>query len=245
MNPWPYEHYLFDLYGTLADIRTDEEDPRLWSSFAWYLRLQGMDWAPRALQAAYKAACEENLAQKTALLAARGIPGPAEADIRQVFAALARMRGAALSPEQTEGIACLFRALCSQKLRLFDGAAAVLSALRKDGRKVTLLTNAQSAFTLPELRYLGIDQAFDRILISSDAGVKKPSPAFFRLALRADGGPERAVMIGNDDQCDCWGAHGAGMDSLYLSTWQSPPRTEPLPPDCRPIPDLQAILALR
>ena len=25
-----YQNYLFDLYGTLVDIHTDENDPRLW-----------------------------------------------------------------------------------------------------------------------------------------------------------------------------------------------------------------------
>lgn len=244
MRHWPYDTYIFDLYGTLADIHTDEEDPRFWASLSWYLRLSGRDWRPEQLRAAYLNACEENLKEKTALLARQGIPGPAEADIRQVFAALGRMRGGAPSPREIDRFARLFRALSIKKLRLFDGAKAVLRALRQGKRRVILLTNAQSAFTGPELEYLGIDRAFDHIFMSSDAGVKKPSPAFFDLAVRAGAVPEKSVMIGNDDQCDCRGAAAVGMDSLYLRTWQSPPITEALPLTCRPIPDLAAILTL-
>ena len=79
----------------------------------------------------------------------------------------------------------------------------------------------------------------------SDAGVKKPSPAFFDLAVQAGAAPAGAVMIGNDDQCDCRGAERFGMHSLYLNTWQSPALTEALPPHCRRIPDLRAILTLK
>ena len=34
-----YKNYVFDLYGTLVDVLTDEESQRLWTSFAWYLKL--------------------------------------------------------------------------------------------------------------------------------------------------------------------------------------------------------------
>ena len=44
--------------------------------------------------------------------------------------------------------------------------------------------------------------------------------------------PAETVMVGNDDQCDCWGAHYAGLDSVYVSTWQSPQRSGPLPGNC-------------
>ena len=31
-----YESYIFDLYGTLVDIRTDEEKKELWSKLALF-----------------------------------------------------------------------------------------------------------------------------------------------------------------------------------------------------------------
>ena len=41
-------------------------------------------------------------------------------------------------------------------------------------KKKFLLSNAQSCFTLDELDALGLADRFDGILLSSDAGMKKP-----------------------------------------------------------------------
>ena len=35
-----YDNYIFDLYGTLIDIHTDEELPGLWQDMAAYLEYQ-------------------------------------------------------------------------------------------------------------------------------------------------------------------------------------------------------------
>lgn len=242
MKHWPYTAYAFDLYGTLADIRTDEEDPALWRAMSFYLGLRGMPWEPEALREQYGLLGAQSLAEKEAALQARGIPGPGEADIRDVWRRIGLLRGIRLEEEQVERIACAFRAMSLKKLRLFDGAREVLAALRRGRRRVFLLTNAQAAFTGPELRYLGIDGAFDGIFMSSDYGVKKPSPAFFDLLFRAGAEPARTVMIGNDDQCDCWGAARAGLHSLYLSTEQSPPLLRSLPSNCRKIDALMQVL---
>lgn len=238
---WAYDTYVFDFYGTLADIRTDEEDPRVWEAFCWELRLRGMDWTPERLKAQYLRLCEENLAEKEAELQKRGLSGPAEADIRQVFLALGKAGGKALSHGEADGVARLFRALTLKKLRLFEGADALLAALGKGRRQVILLTNAQSAFTVPELEYLGIGRRFHQIIISGDHGVRKPSPAFFDLLTAAGVDKRRALMIGNDDACDCHGAAQWGMDSLYIRTEQSPPLSGPLPGNCRPIGSLSAV----
>ena len=240
MTRWPYDTYVFDLYGTLADIRTDEDG--LWPAFSWELRLRGMDWVPDALRREYLRLCGENLKEKEAALRSRGLPGPAEADIREVFRALGGMAGKALTAEETDAVARTFRALSLRKLRLFEGARETLAELRRGKRRLILLTNAQAAFTGPELRYLGIESLFDRILISSDYGMRKPSPAFFSLALDAGSSPERTVMVGNDHQCDCAGAAALGMDSFYLRTEQSPPLDGPLPRGCRALPCLPALL---
>lgn len=34
-----YKNYLFDLYGTLVDIHTDEENEALWEKLCMFLRL--------------------------------------------------------------------------------------------------------------------------------------------------------------------------------------------------------------
>ena len=242
MGDFPYDTYVFDLYGTLADIWTDEESPRLWAAFSWDLRLRGAQWAPKELKEAWRRLCAESLAEKEAALKRKGLEGPGEADIHQVFRRLGALRGVRMSQRETDDLARHFRALSLRRLRLYPGAKELLAALRAAGKRVILLTNAQSAFTVPELRCLGIGELFDHILISSDFGAKKPSPAFFASLSDCGVEADRAVMIGNDDESDCRGAARFGMDSLYLQTAQSPPLSGPLPENCRRIPSLSALL---
>ena len=103
-------------------------------------------------------------------------------------------------------------------------------------------TNAQALFTRPELVLLGLDTRLDGVLLSSEAGRKKPDPAFFHMLMeRYHLDPAETVMVGNDDQCDCWGAAKAGLDSFYVRTPQSPALTSPLPENCQELPKIAAL----
>ena len=234
--------FVFDLYGTLVDIRTDESLPRLWKGAAQWLEEKGIDYDPDELRERYAEYCRDATVRKEAELAGRGIPGPAEIEITDVWDALARKRDAYLKEEEKLAFSRLFRRLSICRLRLFPEAKAVLQALRDAGKMVCLLTNAQSSFTLPELEDLGISRAFDHIFISSRFGVKKPSPAFFAVLRSLGIDPADMLMIGNDDICDCHGAAAAGIGSLYIRTEQSPVRTIPLSANCREIKSLDEVL---
>ena len=47
-----YRDCIFDLYGTLVDIHTDEERPQLWEDLAAWYQEHGAPYAPEELQAA-------------------------------------------------------------------------------------------------------------------------------------------------------------------------------------------------
>ncbi len=237
-----YQNYVFDLYGTLVDIRTDEENPQLWAGFARYLNLLGMRVEESALRDRYLRLCMDRQERTDREGLRKGLEGPFEIDILKVWRTLGKESGRTLTRRQAEDISLVFRALSLQKLRTFPGAKELLQALRARGKKVYLLSNAQASFTMPELRLLGLDAAFDALFLSSDAGVKKPSPAFFRLLGQAGCVPEETVMVGNDLRCDCQGAADAGMDSYYIHTEQSPARGPALPRGCREIAALKDLL---
>ena len=222
---------LFDLYGTLVDIHTDEEDPALWQGMARCLSLRGRAWDAGALKEAYREACaraEARLRETTEY---------PEIDILPVWMELAGADEAG-----ARGLAVFFRTLSLRKLRLFPGAKEVLEGLRAMGKTVILLSNAQATFTRPELRLLGIEKCFDHIFLSGEAGVKKPAPAFFRLPERVGIDLKSCLMVGNDDVCDCAGAAAVGMRSLYIHTEQSPPRPPKLPEGCEEIKDIREVL---
>ena len=213
-----YDAYCFDLYGTLIDIRTDESDPALWAALAARYSAEGASWTASALQAAYQEEAGRQPVKDTAC---------PEIDLAPGFAALYRRRGIEPSAAQIAETAWFFRRKSTSRLRLYAGVKELLAALRAQG-KVILLSNAQHLFTMPELKRLGIDTAFDRIYISSDYGCKKPDPAFFALPLNEFGLlPERCLMIGNDPYCDADGARSVGMDAWCIRTAISPQDAAP------------------
>lgn len=218
-----YKNYVFDLYGTLVDIHTDERKQSLWNKIALIMSMQGADYEHENLNKRY----EELIAEQQTQI-------DVEVLLEDVFKRLYLEKGVVPEKVQIKDIGITFRALSLEKLRLFDGAKELLERLRKHGKKVYLLSNAQRLFTEPEMRLLGIYEMFDGILYSSDIGFKKPSPLFYnelirRYSLKKD----VTVMIGNDSIADIGGAYKLGLDSMYVHTEQSPTVTEALPDNCR------------
>lgn len=237
-----YQNYIFDLYGTLVDVHTDESRPEFWDKIADRYQAKGAHWIAGELRVAYGEAC-----RRETLTAARRLPPEqqalAEPELRNVFRDLYRQKG--VSPDDTllDREAWEFRRLSTEKLRLFPGAKELLIGLKERGSKIYLLTNAQACFTRKELDILGLQELFDGIVISSEEGAKKPSPLFFRRCMGRYGlEPARTVMVGNDHLADCAGAWALGMDSRYIFTEQSPPRPAQLPPHCQEIHTLLELL---
>lgn len=234
-----YDTYIFDLYGTLVDIRTNERRPSLWRAMAAYLSLRGAPYTPAELRRDYHRLVE---AERRKVCAAWNGACPlslTEPDLAAVISALYAARGLSATPQEVAHWALMFRALSLDHLRLFPGADGLLDTLRRRGTRIYLLSNAQRLFTEAELRSLGLHDRFDGILLSSDVGAAKPSPLFYRALLeRYAIDPASAVMVGNDASADAWGAHQCALPSMYIHTPQSPALTAPLPPNCRVLQDI-------
>ena len=165
---------------------------------ARYCSLGGAAYAPSELRECYLALC----AEETAALAKKSGLGEDEVEIelRHVFRRLYAEKGVRVSAARLDDTAIAFRALSyTSTPRLMPGARRTLDGLRQRGARLFLLSNAQSCFTVPELRLLGLSKSFDQIFLSSDFGCKKPSAAFFHAAMAAAGvTAEEIVMVGND-----------------------------------------------
>ena len=222
-----YRNCIFDLYGTLVDIHTDERLPVLWDKMStWYCE-HGARYTSNELRDAY-------------FLTVRQMEGGAvsrpndaheahpeiklELAFQQLFQAKGMDAGLDLAVRTGEQ----FRRGSLDYIRLYDGAVELLKALRANGQGVWLLSNAQRIFTAYELRTLGIETLFDGIYLSSDYGCKKPDRRFFELLLGEQGiAPESAIMVGNDGVCDIRGARAVGLSTMYIRSNISP--VEPLP----------------
>lgn len=217
-----YQNCIFDLYGTLADIRTDEMLPDLWEEMTALYREQGADYSQDEMCSGYFRIARQMEQEMKCRFA---YP---EIKIEEVFRQLFCDKGVDPAPELCIHVGQRFRKSSLEYIRLYDGAYELLKTLRRGGQGVWLLSNAQRIFTEPELHGLGIYDLFDSICLSSDYGCKKPDRCFYNALLQEHSIPtETAIMIGNDAACDIYGAQSVGLSTLYIHTDISP--DEPLP----------------
>lgn len=221
-----YQNYIFDLYGTLVDIWTDENDPHLWEQMASLYSCCGADYSAEALKVAYHRIAVD---EQEKLGAATGCHYP-EIKLENVFLRLYQeapvrhkagltFRGRKEQALWLSMIANSFRCLSTRRFRLYPRVKDVLTAIRAQGHPLYLLSNAQRCFTMPELEKLGIVDYFDAIYLSSDYGMAKPEAAFMETMLREQNlRAEDCVMIGNDWRSDMAVAAKCGVDGIFLNT---------------------------
>lgn len=221
---------VFDLYGTLVDIHTDEND-MVWEKTALYFGYYGASYTGRELKAAFSAVMEQRQAQ-----AGQSYECFPDIPFEPVMAQLFRDKGVSADSEELGvNAAQLFRVSSTDYIRLYPYVPEALTALREGGYRLWLLTNAQRVFTEFELRHLGLEQYFDGIYISSDYGCRKPDRRFFSALLEEQGlDPARCLMIGNDRQTDIAGAKAAGLATLFMHTDLTPADQLPADPALRP-----------
>lgn len=234
-----YKNYIFDLYGTLVDIHTNEDKASLWKNMAEIYSLMGAPYTAKELKGQYqKLVCEEMIERKPCIAHMYSDESLAEEEIEicldNVFRKLFVQKGEAADDRQIRQLGIVFRSLSFGYIRLYEGVPELLMRLKQSGKRIYLLSNAQRMFTEPEMKMLGIYESFDGILYSSDAGVKKPSRHFFNaLFTKYNLRKEESVMVGNEYHADICGAERYGIDSMYIYTAQSGGNPAVLPDNCR------------
>lgn len=229
--------YLFDLYGTLADICTDERPAVFWEGAAADAEAFGAQFSGEGLRMEYLRLCADEVRRRNA--DEPEVPEAfVEPELLNVFRRLLKA-----DERDAQAYARQFRRRSTLWIRPMPHAIETLDALKARGARTFLLSNAQSCFTVDELKLLGLSDRFDGILLSSDAGMKKPYRGLFERLLKQYGiDRNAAVMVGNDAVADIGGAHAAGLKSRYIHTWQSGDRPASLPEDCAEIADLRELL---
>jgi putative hydrolase of the HAD superfamily len=214
-----YRNIVFDLYGTLIDIRTDEEDPAFWDKTAAFYTSKGALYNGRELRETYL-----SLVRKEKEYTAD--PLYPEVDLQRVFSALYCKRNTYAGEELLNETAGFFRIASLIRLGLYPGVRELLDFLHGQGCRLFLLSNAQRCFTMRELEICGIKEDFEKIYLSSDHLCCKPSPGFFEILFRENGiRREETLMIGNDWLADMQGAYDAGFSGIYIHQTISPPVT--------------------
>ena len=212
-----YKNYILDLYGTLINIHTNERWPYFWQKMAEYYNCFGTSYRGKELEERYRLLCRQKEAELGEKL---GTAFP-EIELREVFRELLGEKGKEIRDmdQWLCDTACFFRIFARFRYCLYPGTLPALTELKKRGRGVYLLSNAQRCFTEPEMKGTGIWDLFDGIFISSDRQIKKPDPAFMKDLLAEYGlDPGECVMIGNEYGSDMKIAADCGVDGIFLNT---------------------------
>lgn len=218
-----YKNYIFDLYGTLVDIRTNENKNYLWDKMTEMFGLYGAFYEKNELKKKYFTYIKESEDER------KKEEEYPEIDLAGIFQRLFEEKGVSVDDATIAAFMKMFRVVSTRFVRLYDGVIDFMEALKKKDKKIYLLSNAQSNFTRPELSYLGLEPYFDGILISSEEGCKKPGKRFYQTVIdRYHLNPKESIMIGNDSIADIQGAYEAGLASLYIHTEISPECVEDL-----------------
>ena len=224
-----YKDLIFDLYGTLVDIHT-EEDALVWEKTALYFGFYGARYSPVELQSAF----HEELCRREAS-AGQSYECFPDIPFEQVMAQLFREKGVGDAESLGVNAAQLFRICSMEYLRLYPGVLEALARLREKGCRLWLLSNAQRIFTAYELRHLGLGEQLDGIFISSDYRCRKPDARFYQALIQEKGlDVDSCLMIGNDRDTDIAGAVALGMDTLYMHTGLTPAQQAPADPKLHP-----------
>jgi putative hydrolase of the HAD superfamily len=205
-----------DIYTTLIDIKTDEDDKGPYRSLASYLKYQGAYLSADELKWFF---FEKKAQQKK--LSKEAYP---EVDYRRIWYDILRENQYAYSGPDIDkstivpDIAKLHRALTVEKIKLYRGVYETFAGLRPR-YKLGIVSDSQVDHAYPELRMLGIHGFFDSIVVSAEFGYRKPDVRLFGECLRRLGvRPDESVYIGNDTFRDIKGAKDAGMTGVLIMT---------------------------
>lgn len=246
-----YANYIFDLYGTLLDVRTDENKPALWQFMADFFAVYGCLLGPDALRDAF---WRLDARERDALR--RQTPDRCtEIRIERVFLRLllesparpcaiplggrtadhwrlqyARNPASALraleNGDWVAAAANAFRIHSTDWLRPYPDTLPILQELVRRGKRLYLLSNAQGVFTRPEIERTGLAPFFPAPRISSEAGVMKPDRTFLDALLRDENlDPCDTVFIGNEMRSDMAIAVRCGIDGVLLDSANLPAET--------------------
>ncbi|WP_028559729.1 HAD family hydrolase [Paenibacillus pinihumi] len=114
---------------------------------------------------------------------------------------------------------------------LMEQAVEVLGHLRSK-YKTGMITNGQTLIQYGKIDQLELRSHFDTIIVSEEAGIKKPDPKIFEMAVnRLNVKPEQCIFVGDHPVNDIEGAAAAGMRTVWIQVnqpWREGVKAEPL-----------------
>jgi putative hydrolase of the HAD superfamily len=136
---------------------------------------------------------------------------------RERFRRLFGLTGETVDEGSVRRAAAAYRECYMSARRAVDGAVALLPRVRARA-KLGIVSNNLLEEQQQKLRDCGLTPHVDALVVSETAGVSKPDPRIFRIALaELDVRVEDAVMVGDSWSADVMGARAAGMRPIWFN----------------------------
>jgi putative hydrolase of the HAD superfamily len=205
----PVTGVLFDCYGTLIDVLTDEQDFETYRCLSRWLIYQGVRIMPEVLQDLYAARVRE-AADRT------GERHP-EVRVEEIFAGICAEHAVWEIDAEQLGIeaARAFRAASLRRLGVIEKSRRLLDLFST--KKTGVVSNGQRVFSEREMRALGLYGRLGFVIFSSDLGYKKPDPRIYATALqRMELSAPGVLFIGDNTENDVDAPQRLGMQALHV-----------------------------
>ena len=126
--------------------------------------------------------------------------------------------GVSVTDRQIEELSNAYIAHLSSFNHIVEGAKEILDYLRPNYR-LHIITNGFEEIQEKKLRNANLRGYFDVVVNSEMAGVKKPNPKIFELALDiAEVTASQSLMIGDNLEADILGAKKLGFHTLHFNS---------------------------
>src|SRR5688572_18972867 len=142
---------------------------------------------------------------------------PLDAAREERFRRLFEATGVAAQPGMVAAAAATYRDGYRSVRQAVAGACELLAAVRQQAR-VGIVSNNLLEEQRDKLRHCDLDRYVDVLVVSEEAGMSKPDPRIFDIALErlACRAPE-AVMVGDSWAADIAGARAAGILPIWFN----------------------------
>jgi len=221
---------LFDVNGTLIDIETDEWMEEIYRAIARFLTFQGIALHRGEVRDLYFQIMKEQFAASKEIYPEFDVVAVWREVLRRHATEYTRSLGSEKLLQMPLFLAELQRGISRKRLVAFPQAQEMLAQL-KTRYRLAVVSDAQRAYGLPELRAAGLADYFASVIISGDFGYRKPDPRLFQAALtELQVCPDEAIFVGNDRFRDVLGARQVGMKTILFCPHGNPggsPETEP------------------
>jgi putative hydrolase of the HAD superfamily len=218
---------LFDLYGTLIDVETDESMEEIYRVIAHYLTYQGIYLHRGEVRDRYYQIMQQQKEE-------RGEEYP-EIEVEAIWDTFLGQEGledpAPPRRKLVRILAQLYRAISRKRLQLYPDVKEVLDELRPHYR-MALISDAQPCFALPEMKAVGLDGYFNPIILSGFYGFRKPDRRLVEMSLDIlKLLPAEVICVGNDMYRDIYGARQLGIKTIFFDSNQGAKSYENVAPD--------------